>query len=142
MTKEELQEILEAHGRWLWGKVDGRRADLRGANLQDADLRGANLRGANLRGANLQGANLWGADLQSVDLRDVDLRNADIRNAILWGINFTGVLGIVRLSNDEILFHFDGKTWLKDVTYGYRYTEIGITAFPLERDERTNNVSE
>ena len=48
MTQEKLQEILEAHKRWLVGESDGSRA-----NLCRADLCGANLRGANLCGANL-----------------------------------------------------------------------------------------
>ena len=57
MKKEELDEILENHVKWLCGD-DGKRADLRGA-----DLRGANLRGANVRGANLEDAFLEGGKL-------------------------------------------------------------------------------
>ena len=52
MKKEELDEILENHVKWLWGD-DGKRAALRGANLREADLRGANLEGAYLDGAEL-----------------------------------------------------------------------------------------
>lgn len=48
MKQEELQEILEAHKKWINGKDGGARANLRGADLRRAYLRGANLRGANL----------------------------------------------------------------------------------------------
>ena len=80
-TKDELNEILKRHARYLCGAEDGERAnlyeadlrradlrgaDLRGANLYEADLRGANLRGANLRGANLRGANLYGAKYDKI----------------------------------------------------------------------------
>ena len=43
MKQEELQKILEAHGKWINGEDGGVIADLRGA-----DLRGANLSDANL----------------------------------------------------------------------------------------------
>ena len=62
MTKEQLDEILEKHKKWLNDEPGGERADLRGASLQKADLRGAILCEADLRGADLQGADLWGAD--------------------------------------------------------------------------------
>ncbi len=57
MTKEQLNEILEKHKKWLNDEPGGERA-----NLQDANLRGADLRGADLQGANLQEADLRGAD--------------------------------------------------------------------------------
>ena len=53
MTKQELNEIVASHGRWLADKSRGERANLRDADLCDADLRGADLRGANLRYADL-----------------------------------------------------------------------------------------
>ena len=55
-TKDELNEILKKHARYLCGAEDGERANLRGAYLCGADLRGADLRGADLRGADLRGA--------------------------------------------------------------------------------------
>lgn len=82
MTKEQLNEILERHKKWLNDEPDGKRAD-----LQVADLRGANLWGADLQVADLWGANLRGADLQEADLREADLRVADLRGADLWGAN-------------------------------------------------------
>ena len=38
MKQEELQEILEAHGKWMNGEYGGARAYLRGADLSGADL--------------------------------------------------------------------------------------------------------
>ena len=51
MTKKELAEIIESHGKWLFGEPGGTRAVLRDADLRDADLRDADLRGADLTGA-------------------------------------------------------------------------------------------
>ena len=68
MIKEQLNEILEKHKKWLNGEPDGERANLREADLRGADLRGADLRGASLRRANLYEANLRGADLRGASL--------------------------------------------------------------------------
>ena len=68
MNQEELQKILEAHGKWINGEYGGVRANLRGADLRGADLRGADLSEANLRRADLRGADLGGADLRGADL--------------------------------------------------------------------------
>lgn len=83
MKQEELQEILDAHGKWIDGEYGGARADLRGANLRRADLRDANLSGADLSGADLRRADLFGADLFGANLRDANLRGADLRRANL-----------------------------------------------------------
>ena len=53
MYKEELQEILKKHKKWLAGEDGGVRADLRRADLSEADLRRADLSGADLRRADL-----------------------------------------------------------------------------------------
>ena len=90
MKQEELQKILEAHGKWINGEYGGARADLREADLRGADLREANLRGANLSGANLREANLSGADLRRANLRGADLRRANLRGADLREANLSG----------------------------------------------------
>ena len=100
MTKEQLDEILEKHKKWLNDEPGGERANLFGANLRGADLFGANLRGADLFGANLRGADLFEADLFRADLfranlrganlRGADLRGADLRGADLCGANLRG----------------------------------------------------
>lgn len=122
MTKEELNDIIERHGKWIYGKEGGVLADLSGADLSGADLRGtdlsvadlrgaylieANLIDADLRGANLEGANLSVADLSRAtisranlskanlryaDLRDVDLRETDLMDADLRGADLRGVI--------------------------------------------------
>ena len=58
MTRDELNEILARHRKWIYDEEGGSRADLRGADLRGADLRGADLSGADLRGADLRGAYL------------------------------------------------------------------------------------
>ena len=63
MTKQELNEIVASHGRWLADNTTGERADLCDADLCDADL----------SGADLSGANLCRADLCRADLRDAIL---------------------------------------------------------------------
>ena len=85
MTQEQLNGILEKHGKWLNDEEGGRCADLRDANLRGADLRGADLRCANLRGADLRCANLRGADLRGADLKGADLTGADLAGADLAG---------------------------------------------------------
>ena len=90
MYKEELQEILKKHKKWLAGEDGGVRADLRGANLRGADLSGADLSGADLRGADLRRADLRGADLRRADLSGADLRGADLSGADLSGADLRG----------------------------------------------------
>jgi uncharacterized protein YjbI with pentapeptide repeats len=101
MDKEKLEEVLEAHKKWLHGDEDGEQANLRGADLRGvelcgADLRGANLRGADLRGvdlteANLRWANLGGGLLRKADLHEANLHRALLRKADLAEANLTGV---------------------------------------------------
>ncbi|MGJ6879739.1 pentapeptide repeat-containing protein [Listeria monocytogenes] len=82
MNQEELDIILENHGKWLRNE-GGDRADLSNADLKNTNLRFANLRLAYLRGADLSYANLRGANLRFADLRGADLRFADLSNANL-----------------------------------------------------------
>ena len=53
MSREELNEILELHKKWIEGDKGGKRANLSGANLSGANLSGADLSGANLSGADI-----------------------------------------------------------------------------------------
>ncbi len=85
MNQEELDIILENHGKWLRNE-GGEKADLSNADLKNTNLRFANLRLAYLRGADLSNANLRGADLSNANLRGADLRFTDLR-----GANFRGV---------------------------------------------------
>ena len=58
MNREELNDILEKHKKWLDGEEDGERANLRGANLRGADMSYANLSYANLNDADLNDVDL------------------------------------------------------------------------------------
>ena len=89
MTRDELNNILDAHKFWLSG-IDGIKADLSGADLMGADLRGADLRDANLSGADLSGADLKGANLRYAYLSGADLTDADLRYSNLMDADRSG----------------------------------------------------
>ncbi|EQC0655926.1 TPA: pentapeptide repeat-containing protein [Listeria monocytogenes] len=82
MKQEELDIILENHGKWLLNE-GGERADLSNADLKNTNLRFANLRLADLRGAYLSYANFRGVDLRFADLSYANLRFADLSYANL-----------------------------------------------------------
>lgn len=127
MEQEKLDEILQAHKKWLDSNgEEGVRVDLRDANLRGANLRGANLSGANLSSANLRCANLRGADLSYADLSSADLRNADMSGANmdyavlpLWCgglcMHVDDRIGIQLLYHavKNILFSKNTSAWLK-----------------------------
>ncbi|EIM1817763.1 pentapeptide repeat-containing protein [Listeria monocytogenes] len=108
MKKEELDIILENHGKWLRDeggeRADLTSADLRHTNLSNAVLTSADLRHANLsnavltsadlRHANLTNANLTNANLTNADLTNADLSNADLSNANLTWVNWQDVRGL------------------------------------------------
>ncbi|HAA2393169.1 TPA_asm: hypothetical protein GEF38_04725 [Listeria monocytogenes] len=83
MKKEELDIILENHGKWLRDE-GGERADLTSADLRHTNLSNAVLTGADLRHANLTNANLTNADLS----------NANLTNAVLTWVNWQDVRGL------------------------------------------------
>ena len=80
MKTEELNQILEAHAKWLRGDVKGVCANLRSADLSDANLWSADLRRANLRSADLRRANLRSADLRSAGLYGANLSGANLKD--------------------------------------------------------------
>ncbi|EDN9255636.1 pentapeptide repeat-containing protein [Listeria monocytogenes] len=94
MKQEELDIILENHGKWLLNE-GGERADLSNADLKNTNLRFANLRLADLRGAYLSNANLSITYLSNANLSIADLSNAnlsitDLSNANLYNANLRG----------------------------------------------------
>ncbi|HBI2189106.1 TPA: pentapeptide repeat-containing protein [Listeria monocytogenes] len=98
MNQEELDIILENHGKWLRDE-GGERADLTGADLRHTNLSNAVLTGADLRHANLSNADLTGADLRhanltNADLSNADLSNANLTNAVLTWVNWQDVRGL------------------------------------------------
>ncbi|EAC4459363.1 pentapeptide repeat-containing protein [Listeria monocytogenes] len=70
MNQEELDIILENHGKWLLNE-GGERADLSNADLKNTNLKFADLRFANLSIANLRGVDLSDANLNWVNWQDV-----------------------------------------------------------------------
>ncbi|HAC2959947.1 TPA_asm: pentapeptide repeat-containing protein [Listeria monocytogenes] len=98
MKQEELDIILENHGKWLRDE-GGERADLTGADLRHTNLSNAVLTGADLRHTNLSNAVLTGADLTHANLRHTnlsnavltgaDLRHTNLSNAVLTGADLT-----------------------------------------------------
>jgi len=77
-TREQLENILAKHVKWLKDEEGGERANLRSANLRSANLESANLESANLESANLESANLAWANLRSANLRSAKIRSASI----------------------------------------------------------------
>jgi hypothetical protein len=68
MDQNELDAILEQHGKWL-GKVSGgERADLSRQDLRHLKLRGALLQSARFGGADLRGVDLTGSNMSYADL--------------------------------------------------------------------------
>ncbi|HFF2841629.1 TPA: pentapeptide repeat-containing protein [Listeria monocytogenes] len=82
MKQEELDIILENHGKWLLNE-GGERADLSNADLKNTNLRGANLRFADISNANLSNANLSITDLSNANLSNANLSITDLSNANL-----------------------------------------------------------
>ncbi|HFU6409014.1 TPA: pentapeptide repeat-containing protein [Listeria monocytogenes] len=93
MNQEELDIILENHGKWLRNE-GGDRADLSNADLKNTNLRFANLRLAYLRGADLRFADLRGADLSNVNLSYANFRGVDLSDANLNWVNWQHVEGL------------------------------------------------
>ncbi|ECP0925964.1 pentapeptide repeat-containing protein [Listeria monocytogenes] len=114
MNQEELDIILENHGKWLRNE-GGDRADLSNADLKNTNLSYANLRFANLRSANLRFANLRGANLSYANLSDANLRGANLRGANLRGANLRSAnLRFANLSDANLNWvnwqHVEGLT--------------------------------
>ncbi|WP_198489034.1 pentapeptide repeat-containing protein [Listeria monocytogenes] len=102
MKQEELDIILENHGKWLLNE-GGERADLSNADLKNTNLRFANLRLAYLRGAYLSNANLRGANLRFADISNANLSNANLSNANLSITDLSNAnLSITDLSNANL----------------------------------------
>ncbi|EAD5295818.1 hypothetical protein CYG88_02565 [Listeria monocytogenes serotype 1/2a] len=76
MNQEELDIILENHGKWLRNK-GGEKADLSNADLKNTNLRLAYLRGADLSNVNLSYANFRGVDLSDANLNWVNWQHVE-----------------------------------------------------------------
>ncbi|EPU1811125.1 pentapeptide repeat-containing protein [Listeria monocytogenes] len=104
MKQEELDIVLENHGKWLRDE-GGKKADLSNADLRDA---------------NLSNANLSNADLSNADLRDANLSNADLSSADLRGANWQQVGGLTVIAvqvdtsrrNNQITYIKELDIWI------------------------------
>ncbi|HAC3016639.1 TPA_asm: hypothetical protein GZK01_13440 [Listeria monocytogenes] len=81
MKQEELDIILENHGKWLFNE-GGDRADLSNADLKNTNLRLADLRGANLSYADLNWIN-W-RDVVSLTVIAVQINTTRKNNQITY----------------------------------------------------------
>ncbi|EDN8133471.1 hypothetical protein GSU77_04130 [Listeria monocytogenes] len=88
MNQEELDIILENHGKWLFNE-GGDRADLSNADLKNTNLRFANLRFANLRFADLRGADLSNVNLSYADLNWVNWQHVEGLTVICLQVDTT-----------------------------------------------------
>ncbi|EAC4364870.1 pentapeptide repeat-containing protein [Listeria monocytogenes] len=113
MKQEELNIILENHGKWLLNE-GGERADLSNAYLKNTNLIFANLRHANLSDANLSSADLSGADLSEADLRHTDLTDANL-NWVKWqdvrGLTVVAVQVDTTRKNNQITYIKELDIW-------------------------------
>ncbi len=107
ITKEQLDEVIKAHGLWLKDRSQGKRAelndyrfgdphgstvfDLSGIDLSDADLSGSSFFKAKLIGTNLSGAKLEGAHFMNVDMTDAVLDDSNIQNGSITHSDLTRV---------------------------------------------------
>ncbi|HAP2549641.1 TPA: pentapeptide repeat-containing protein [Listeria monocytogenes] len=118
MKQEELDIILENHGKWLRNE-GGEKADLSNADLKNTNLRFANLRLANLRGANLSYADLSCANLRVANLSYADLSCANLRGANLNWINWRDVVSLTVIAvqinttrkNNQITYIKELEIW-------------------------------
>lgn len=125
MTREELNEILDKHKKWLKSEVGGERANPEGANLLRANLRDANLEGANLKLANLKCANLECAKLMFANMELADLEGANLRFANLERANLRGANLKLADLMDANLKHADLRG------ANLEYADIDYSAWPL-----------
>ena len=132
MNKEELQEILEKHQKWLNDEEGGKRTDLR-----YADLRCANLSGADLDENQLirRGLCLKEPLIGYKKCRDNLIVTLEIpKGAIVFSINNkkcrTNVAKVVEISNGSEIAYSQ-----QDETFAYK---VGETVYPNDFDCQYN----
>ncbi|HHH6951319.1 TPA: pentapeptide repeat-containing protein [Listeria monocytogenes] len=113
MNQEELDIILENHGKWLRNE-GGDRADLTGADLRHTNLTNAVLSGADLRHANLTNAVLSGADLRHANLTWVNWQ--DVR-----GLTVVSVQVDTTRKNNQIAYIKELHIWTTGCFQGKLY---------------------
>ncbi|EAE1813026.1 hypothetical protein GM60_11535 [Listeria monocytogenes] len=118
MNQEELDIILENHGKWLRNE-GGEKADLTNANLTNADLTNADLTNAVLTNAVLTNANLTNAVLTGADLTNADL------NWVKWqdvrGLTVVAVQVDTTRKNNQIAYIKELHIWTTGCFQGKLY---------------------
>ncbi|EKZ1467689.1 pentapeptide repeat-containing protein [Listeria monocytogenes] len=109
MKQEELDIVLENHGKWLRDE-GGKKADLSNADLSNADLSSADLRGADLRGADLRDASLRGAYLRDTNLSNADLSSANWHQ--VGGLTVIAVQVDTSRRNNQITYIKELDIWI------------------------------
>ncbi len=122
LTKEQLQEILEKHKKWLQDEDGGERADLKGADLKGADLESADLKGVDLRCASLKGANLNYADLTNAKVDEEILFANGLDTA--EGISYVGVVIDVKAKNGN----YDSRSIIVSCLTDKKLMRVGRSA--------------
>ncbi|HZD24782.1 MAG TPA: pentapeptide repeat-containing protein [Alphaproteobacteria bacterium] len=127
ITRQELQEILNAHQDYVERRPGGRRASFLFHDLSDkilsnyalveADFTGARLHRARLENCDLRLANFFGADLSVATLTGSDLTRADLRGACLRGAELTGARFVEADLREGMLAWQDPSKGYKTVEY-------------------------
>ena len=86
-TAQELEVIIENHGKWLRDEDGGEKADLSYSNLSYSNLRGCNLSGCNMRDCNMRGCNLSYSNLSDCNLSDCNMRGCNLSYSNLSDCN-------------------------------------------------------
>ncbi len=91
LIKEELDQIIENHGRWLETDAsEGLRADLPDEELSEITFLDVNLSQAFFDRANLQKADFSACKLQKTIFNDANLQNVNFSNTDLQGASLNG----------------------------------------------------
>ncbi len=144
IEKEEFDQIMLDHKKWLEDHTTGKRANLRDVDLSEIDLSGIDLSYAYLQGANLMNTKLIETNLSNADLSRAVLRGADLSKAIIDGtcldnanLNFA-VLN--ECTGKKARFHFSNlwdcsfkNTCLPEATFFYaKVCDCDFTGSDLE----------
>ena len=131
IEKEEFDQIMLDHKKWLEDHTTGERANLRDVDLSEMDLSGIDLSYAYLQGANLMNTKLIETNLSNADLSQAVLRGANLSKAKIDGTCLDNANLNFAVFNECIgkkaRFHFSNlwdcnfkNTYLPEATFFYR----------------------
>ena len=139
ITKEELDELLDKHERWINRSVensDGKLylhdVDLHGVDLSNKDLRRVDIHYSNLSGVDLRGSNLTHANLTGTNLTNALLADTDLSHTILMGCNLDGT--VLRGANMRHTMLNGAKNVHSPINYlkeHFEFTTEGLIAYKV-----------